>query len=521
MNRAAGVAVGIIVAVGALSTAGAWYTGTRLEGVLQQTLAETNRQLQQALPGAEAAFELVSLDRRLFGSTAHYRFHYRNLAGGEPQSLELSFTDDMEHGPFPPSRLKGLKLMPVMATSNYRLERTPSVDAWFALSGGNAPLTGQASIGYDQAVTGTARLAALDGALDDKARVSFSGMDLDHHSTRDAAEVKMEGASDRLRLETVREDGTPIQVELTGLHLTSDQHKGPADLYLGDALGKAERLQVSGERMPAFDLRDLTARSESRMENDALVVSMTDDVGMLNYDGQDVGAARLAFSMRNLDPAAVKEINELYAAYLKRLQAQGKTLDENAATPLPDMTAEERTRLHDSLGRLLAVKPVLALDELSLKTAHGEGRFNLSVALAKPTSFDLPADRLAREIIQRLDSRLGVAKATLEDLAGLYVVRNGVSDPAKVAQQAQATRDKLADTALSSGLVTLQGNDLVTSVAYADGQVDFNGKRMPLEQIAPMLMGMAMSQAGALPSDEMPEGDVGDEAMPDEDADGE
>lgn len=519
MNKAAGFAVGVIVAAGALATAGAWYTGTRLEGVLREAIAESNRQLQQALPGTESGLELVSLDRHLFGSTARYRFHYRNLADGQSEPLELSFTDDMEHGPFPLSRLKTLRLMPVMAASNYRLERTPSVDTWFDLSAGVAPVSGHASIGYDQAVDGTVRLAPLDGALDATTKLTFSGLELNHHSTRDAAEVRMDGDVRSLRLETAREDGTPVQMELTGLNLASTQHKGPADLYLGDALGRAERLRVTaGEDMPAFDLRDLALRSESRLENDNLVVAMTDDVGMLNYGGQDVGSARLAFSMRNLEPASVKAINELYARYLKRLQAQGQTVEGNAAAPLPEMTAEERTQLHDSLGRLLAAKPVLALDELSVKTAHGEGRFNLSVNLGKPSSFDLPADRLAREIVQRLDSRLSVAKAVLEDFATLSV-QGGASDPAAVAQQAQATRDMLANIALSSGLTTLQGDDLVTSFAYADGQVDFNGKRMPLEQVASMLMGMA--QAGALPSDQSPEPE-GDEAQDlDEDTRGE
>ncbi len=521
MNKAAGFAVGVIVAAGALATAGAWYTGTRLEGVLREAIAESNRQLQQALPGTESGLELVSLDRHLFGSTARYRLHYRNLADGQSEPLELSFTDEMEHGPFPLSRLKSLRLMPVMAASNYRLERTPSVDTWFALSAGVAPVSGHASIGYDQAVDGTVRLAPLDGALDATTKLAFSGLDLNHHSTREAAEVRMDGEVRSLRLETARQDGTPVQVELTGLNLTSNQRKGPADLYLGDALGRAERLRVTGEGMPVFDLRDLAVRSESRLENDNLVVALSDDVGLLNYDGQDVGSARLAFSMRNLEPASVKAINELYARYLERLQTQGQTVDGNAAAPLPEMTAEERAQLHDSLGRLLAAKPVLALDELSVKTAHGEGRFNLSVNLAKPSAFDLPADRLAREIVQRLDSRLSVAKATLEDFATLYAAQGGASDPAAIAQQAQATRDMLADTALSSGLVTLQGNDLVTSLAYADGQVDFNGKRMPLEQIAPMLMGMVMSQAGALPSDELPEPE-GDEAQDlDEDTRGE
>ena len=58
MNKSAGVLLGIVVAVGAISAGGAWYTGTKLEGVLQQQVIESNKELQAALIGYDATATL-------------------------------------------------------------------------------------------------------------------------------------------------------------------------------------------------------------------------------------------------------------------------------------------------------------------------------------------------------------------------------------------------------------------------------------------------------------------------------
>lgn len=126
MNKSAGVLLGIVVAIGAISAGGAWYTGTKLEGVLQTSIADANQQLQAAMVGSNgtATLELVSLDRQLFSSTAHYRLKGQGEMFGEhADGVELLFTDHIEHGPLPFSRLVSLKWLPVMATSHYSLEK--------------------------------------------------------------------------------------------------------------------------------------------------------------------------------------------------------------------------------------------------------------------------------------------------------------------------------------------------------------------------------------------------------------
>ena len=120
MNKPLGVLAGIVVIAGALNTAGAWYTGTKLEGVLQTSIQEANKELASQLQGTptHGSVELVSLDRHLYNSTAHYRVKVEDdAAGPDAQPVELLFVADIEHGPLPWSRLKTFKWMPVMATT--------------------------------------------------------------------------------------------------------------------------------------------------------------------------------------------------------------------------------------------------------------------------------------------------------------------------------------------------------------------------------------------------------------------
>ena len=75
MNKPLGVLAGIVIVVGALNTAGAWYTGSKIEGVLQAAIEQSNQELATQLQGSttHGTLELVSIERNLYSSTAHSR----------------------------------------------------------------------------------------------------------------------------------------------------------------------------------------------------------------------------------------------------------------------------------------------------------------------------------------------------------------------------------------------------------------------------------------------------------------
>lgn len=205
MNKSAGVLLGIVVAIGAISAGGGWYTGTKLEGVLQTSISDANKELQGAMVGSNgtATLELVSVDRQLFSSTAHYRFKGQGaMFSDAPDGVELLFVDRIEHGPLPFSRLVAFKWLPVLASSHYELEKTPFTEKWFAATKDVSPLKGVVNIGYDRATEGTLELLPLELAPDEKSSLKFSGLNLKVSASPQGQKVKADGYLDSLTLST-------------------------------------------------------------------------------------------------------------------------------------------------------------------------------------------------------------------------------------------------------------------------------------------------------------------------------
>ena len=156
MKKSVGILSGLAIAIAVATTAGAWYTGKQLPAELDNALARSNAELKKALvsTGGSMSIERVSLEQHLFSSTAQYRLKARdiNVGQGEVINFDVGVTDQIEHGPFPWSRVRALKLMPVMAVSNSTLQKDEAVAPLFAAAGEKAPISAQTSLGYGGSV---------------------------------------------------------------------------------------------------------------------------------------------------------------------------------------------------------------------------------------------------------------------------------------------------------------------------------------------------------------------------------
>ncbi|MHC8392143.1 YdgA family protein [Pseudomonas sp. LB3P93] len=497
MNKSAGVLLGIVVAIGAISAGGAWYTGTKIEGVLNTSIADANKELNAALVGSngKASLELVSLERHVFSSTAHYRLKGEGEMFGEAP-VELLFVDHIEHGPLPFSRLVSLKWLPVMATSHYELERTPATEKWFAAAKDKSPLKGLVNIGYDESTNGTLELLPLDVALDAKSNLTFSGLNLDVAASAQAQKVKANGYMDKLTLTTVAEDQTPVKVELNGLTVASNLTKSTYGYYIGDnTLELTDSKTTFGAKqsvlgLKKFEMKNLTEESGTSGSGRADY-----KVGEVSLNGKTVGSAQMAMSLKNLDMPATMALMQIYQT---KLQPYEKAAAEAAAAgeqaPELVLTPAEEALVKTNLEKLLAAGPQVALENLSFKSINGESRANLVLDLTKPQSMDLPPDQLTQQLIALLDFNLKVSKPMLVDLLTVQSEIDGQTDVKLVADQATATADMFSSMAVGTQFAKLEGNDIVTHLHYANNQVEFNGQKMTVEQF----VGFVMSKLGGV-----------------------
>lgn len=492
MSKSANVAVGVVIAVAALGTAGAWYTGTQLDGVLRDSIDNANRQLKSSFSGTDDSMsvELVSLERHLFTSTAHYRVNVqsKNL-GKNNEKIELLFVDNIEHGPLPFSRLKSLKLLPVMAASNYEIEKNAFSEKWFALTNGAAPLKGSASIGYDRATEGTLQLLPLD--INDKdGMFKFSGLDLAVAASADAEKLKVTGNMDNLQLNVASEQG-PVSVELHGVTFDTGGTKGASGFYLGHSnLKVASSLFQIGDK-PPVRFKDFVNTSLMQEADSNLSAQVTYDIGMINYNGKDVGASQMLWKFSHFDVASTQALLHFFQ---EKVQPQQQAAAQAGIPFKLKLSVADQAKMNADLAKLLTAQPHIELEKISLKTANGESHFSLAVDLKNPGPLDQAPAEVGRKMIGELNAKLLLSQPMIKDVASLQASLNGLTDPNAIAEQAQGASDMVSGMAVMTQLAKVEGENVVSNLHYANEIVDFNGQKMTVQQF----FSMVMSRLGGL-----------------------
>ncbi|MEB0077743.1 YdgA family protein [Pseudomonas sp. CCI3.2] len=495
MKKSVKVAVGVVIAVAALSSAGAWYTGTQLEGVLHTAIDEANRQIKSSLNGFDGSvtLELVSLDRHVFSSTAHYRVNIKSAKLGKGnENVELLFVDNVEHGPLPWSRVKSLNLMPVMAASNYEIEKNSVTEKWFALTNGVAPLKGHTNIGYDHSTEGTLELLPLD--IDSpNGTLKFSGLNLWLQSTANAEKVKVTGSLDDIKANVPSEQG-PVSFNIHNLSFNTGGTKGASGFYLGHSDFKMAQSGIQIGDKPPVGFKNFVNTSLMQEEGGNLAAQVTYDIDMISYGGKDFGAAQMLWKFGNFDVASTQA---LYTLYQQKIQPQQQAAALAGVPVKLQLSDADQTQMNAELAKLLAAKPHIELEKVSLKTANGESHFSLAMDLKNPGPLDQPVPDLVNKMLTELDAKLLVSKPMIKDLATQAAALNGQTDPKVIEQQARDASEIVDGVAVMSQLAKVDGDNVVSHLHYADGMADFNGQKMTGIQFVSLIASKFSAMSGA------------------------
>ncbi|MFN3582139.1 MAG: YdgA family protein [Pseudomonas sp.] len=471
-----GIAAVVLGTIGIAACGGAWYTGTQLEQVLHNMVAEGNAELAEALPGLGMQMELVTFERGLFSSTARYQLSVQEGEDDEPVPVLFS-TDRIEHGPLPLSRLTSLKLWPVMAASHSQLERSEMLEPLFASSTDASPLTAYTVLGYDERMWGTFNISPLTFTRDEL-EVSFSGMEVDYTTDLQASNIKLDGSFDSLRVSA--QSTPPFVLSLSGAQLQMDKHLGEGGFYLGDGRLALEQWDLILPDGGTLVMTDFSQEDSMREENGQLAGELTYKQGKISYEGQELGSLNADWSYAQLDVAALSELNDIYN------QLIFGSADEQAME-----------RLQAAIAALLEGNPQINLDSFQLRTANGQSELSLALELGQTSALTLDPMALAMELITRLEARLQLSRPMLRDLTMLKLVFQPHLDPEQVAFEADMFAEMVAEMAVAMNLATKQGEEnIVSELAYADGVINLNGEELPPEALA-SLFGMMVPGAAA------------------------
>jgi uncharacterized protein YdgA (DUF945 family) len=292
---------------------------------------------------------------------------------------------------------------------------------------------------------------------------------------------------DSLKITSTLDNAQNMTLQFKGLTLDSEAHKGSSDFYLGNNEVRLQSIELLlGDSQPIL-LKDFVQRDETTESDNKLSARYSYDIGMISYQGNDIGGSQMIWGVKNLDATALQSLVELYGELLQAGQVDSET-------GMPELSAEQTALFKADIETLLAGKPSLALEKLSFKTANGESSFSLALDLNRPESFELPAPELAKQLIAQLDAKLLVSKAMIGDVVGVQAAIGGETDKEAIAQQATMMSDMASGMAVATELATMEGDNIVSSLHYANNQVNFNGKQMSVEEF----IAMAFATGGGL-----------------------
>lgn len=497
------VAAGVIVALGVIWTAGAWYTGKQLEGHLAEMVQEANAQIKRSAPEAKVELAAENYQRGLFSS--QFNLLIKPQAGSDNPWLKpgqsVVLHETVDHGPFPLAQLKTLNIIPAMASVHTTLVNNDVTKGLYDIAKGETPFYADTRIGYGGDTRSDITLRALNSEKEGE-KVAFSGGEFRLTSDKDANEVSLEGEVQSALVEAVNEYGQKVRFSFNNLKTDGTTELTRFDERVGKQKMSLEKLAIAVENkeLAVLEGMDLNAKSEVADDKKTINSQLDYTLDSAKIQGQDVGSGKLTLKVGQIDGQAWHQFSQQYHAQTRALMAQPEVVQN------PEVYQQKAAEAFlNAVPLLLKGEPVITVAPLSWKNAKGESTFNLSLFLRDPSTATTAPQTLSEQVdrsVKSLDSKLVIPMDMATELMTQVAKLEGYQqdDAAKLAaQQVQG----FAAMGKMFHLTTVKDKDVISTLQYANGQVTLNGEKMPLEQFVG-LFGFMMPQPQPQPQPSAP-----------------
>ena len=480
------VAAGVIVALGAIWTGAAWYTGKQLEGRIADMVNQANTEIKNSAPEAGVELAYQSYQRGVFSS--HLQLVIKPLAGSQNVWLKpgesVVLNESVDHGPFPFAQLKHFNLIPAMASVKSTLVNNNVSKPLFDMSKGESPFVVDTRIGYGGDTRSDIALKPLNYEKEGE-KVAFSGGNFQLSADRDGNEVSLTGEAESGLVDAVNEYGQKVQVTFNNLKSEGNSKRASFNERIGDQKLSLEKLAISVENkeMAVLEGMDLTAKTDVAKDNKTVNSQIDYTLNSLKIQNQNMGSGKLTLKVGQIDGQAWHQFSQQYNAQTKALMAQPEVMQN------PELYQQKATEaFFSSLPLLLKGEPVITVAPLSWKNDKGETAFNLSLFLKDPAATTGEPQTLAQEVdrsVKSLDSKLTIPVDMATEFMTQVAKLEGYQDADASKLAAQQVKG-LAAMGQMFRITTLDNNVIATSLQYANGQVTLNGQKMSLDEFVGM-----------------------------------
>ena len=491
------VALGVIVALGAVGVGGAWFTGEKAQTEYLRQIELANKQAQAL--GLSDSFKVVyqnkQFERGFFTSQVEDEVVISLPKEGKVFTIPLS--TKLYHGPFPLNQLEKFNFVPTMFSAQGVIGKNETTQPLFDLLKSDKPVQYQASTSYSLVTKGKVELAA--GEVTDpnspQNKLAWSNINIGFDVDKDRAgkydlvsdEISFNSNFDNIEIEESKDVVMPksVTMKMKGLKFeTSFNPTKWAYIYTGKSVSSAESIEMTNtnslDDTVSIIYKGTKGTSDISLNGDFLNLKGENTVDSIVIDGKDFGKLTNNSELNHIEANAANALIEAFFTAFKSVSD-----DENANQ---EMVSEILSSWVENHGMaIFNNQPQFKLNPMSISNSQGKVSLDLNVALAKDPKFDLMAGSLYKQFTD-FAVNIHVDKAAVEKLMTQL-------DPEEDKALIKAQIEEQAKQAAAQNIVVNNDKNVTLNLVLEKGELKLNGQVIPEEQVQGVLFMLMMGMA--------------------------
>ena len=489
------VALGVIVALGAVGVGGAWFTGEKAQTEYLRQIELANKQAQAL---GSSSFKVVyknkQFERGFFTSQVEDELVISLPEEGE--TFTIPFSTKLYHGPFPLDQLTKFNFMPVMFSAQGVIGKNETTQPLFDLLKSDKPVQYQATTSYNLSTKGKVELAG--GELTDPespgTKVTWSNINMGFDVNKDLAgeyDMTLNEVSATVLPEVMEEqDGEDmpksITMKMKGMKVEGSYNPTKwAYIYTGKSTSLVDSFEMAtldhaGKESTVVQ-KGFKAKSDISLDGDFVSAKSENTVDSIAIDGKDFGKLTYNVELNHIEANAINALIEALFTVFESISDEENSSNEEMVSEILSSWAENHGMA------IFNNQPQIKLNPMSISNSQGKVSLDLNVALAKDPKFDLMAGSLYKQFTD-FALNIHVDKEMIEKtLAQL--------DPEADKALIKAQIEEQAKQAAAQNIVVNNDKNVTLNLVLEKGELKLNGQVIPEEQVQGVLFMLMMSAA--------------------------
>ena len=490
------VALGVIVALGAVGVGGAWFTGEKAQTEYLRQIELANKQAQAL--GLSDSFKVVyknkQFDRGLFTSQVEDELVISLPEEGETFTIPLS--TKLYHGPFPLDQLTKFNFMPAMFSAQGVIGKNETTQPLFDLLKSDKPVQYQATTGYNLSTKGKVELAG--GELTDPespgTKVTWSNINMGFDINKDLAgkyDMTLNEVSATVLPEVMEEqDGEDmpksITMKMKGMKVEGSYNPTKwAYIYTGNSTSLIDSFEMAtlyhaGKESTVVQ-KGFKAKSDISLDGDFVSAKSENTVDSIAIDGKDFGKLTYNVELNHIEANAINALIEALFTVFESISDEENSSNEEMVSEILSSWAENHGMA------IFNNQPQIKLNPMSISNSQGKVSLDLNVALAKDPKFDLMAGSLYKQFTD-FALNIHVDKEMVEKNLAQFV-------PEEERALIKAQIEEQAKQAAAQNIVVNNDKNVTLNLVLEKGELKLNGQVIPEEQVQGVLFMLMMGIA--------------------------